>query len=50
MNKKFALFAAVLLTLTLTAAAALGATANATIVAPNTVKITAPFAGHAAAL
>lgn len=45
MNKKFALFAAVLLTLTLTATAALGATANATIVAPNTFKITAPFAG-----
>ena len=44
MRKKTALLACMLLVLALPAAA-LGATANATIVAPNTTKITAPFAG-----
>ncbi|MDO5377720.1 MAG: efflux RND transporter periplasmic adaptor subunit [Clostridia bacterium] len=45
MKTKFITFVSLLLTLTLSAACALGATANATIVAPNTEKITAPFAG-----
>lgn len=45
MNKKLLSFAALLLLLTLSAACALGATANAVIVAPQTAKITAPFSG-----
>lgn len=45
MKTKLSVFAAMVLTLTLCAACALGATANASIVAPSTVKITAPFAG-----
>lgn len=45
MKTKFITFVSLLLTLTLPAACALGATANATIVAPHTEKITAPFAG-----
>lgn len=45
MNTKLSAFTALLLTLTLAAACALGATANASIVAPDTVKITAPFSG-----
>ena len=45
MNKKLLSFAALLLLLTLSAACALGATANAVIVAPVTAKITAPFSG-----
>lgn len=43
--KKLSVFSALLLALTLLCAGALAATANATIVAPDTVKITAPFAG-----
>lgn len=43
--KKLSVFSALLLVLTLLCAGALAATANATIVAPDTVKITAPFAG-----
>lgn len=42
---KMKLTALLALLLTLTASCALGATANATIVAPKTEKITAPFAG-----
>ena len=45
MKNKLILFCAVVLALTLSCAAALGATANATIVAPDTVKVTAPFSG-----
>ena len=45
MKTKLTVFTALLLTLTLAAACALGATANATVVAPDTAKITAPFAG-----
>lgn len=45
MKTKLLALAALTLTLTLIAACALGATANAVIVAPETVKITAPFAG-----
>lgn len=45
MKTKLTVFAALLLACVLTCACALGATANATIVAPETVKITAPFAG-----
>lgn len=45
MNTKLSVFTALLLALMLTAACALGATANAAIVAPDTVKITAPFSG-----
>ena len=43
--KKLISLAAAFAALTLTASAAFAATANATIVAPNTEKITAPFAG-----
>lgn len=43
--KKIPLFALALLALTLISANALGTTANASIVCPNPVKITAPFAG-----
>ena len=45
MNTKLITFAALLLALTLSCACALGATANATIVAPHTAKVTAPFSG-----
>ena len=45
MKRKLLSFAALLLLLTLSAACALGATANAVIVAPVTAKITAPFSG-----
>ena len=45
MKTKLSVLAALILCLTLASAAALGATANASIVAPNTCKITAPFAG-----
>ena len=45
MKNKLILFCAVVLALTLSCAAALGATANATIVVPDTVKVTAPFSG-----
>ena len=45
MKRKLLSFAALLLMLTLSAACALGATANAVIVAPVTAKITAPFSG-----
>ena len=45
MKRKLLSFAALLLLLTLSAACALGATANAVIVAPETAKITAPFSG-----
>lgn len=45
MKNKLLAFASLLLSLTLCAACALGATANAAIVAADTVKITAPFAG-----
>ena len=45
MKTKLLSFAALLLLLTLSAACALGATANAVIVAPETAKITAPFSG-----
>lgn len=43
--KKLISLAAAFAALTLTASAAFAATANATIVAPNTEKITAPFSG-----
>lgn len=45
MKTKLSVFTSLLLTLTFAAACALGATANAAIVAPDTAKITAPFAG-----
>lgn len=45
MKTKLSVFAALVLCLVLTSACALGATANASIVAPETVKVTAPFAG-----
>ena len=45
MKTKLSVFAALVLCLTLMSACALGATANASIVAPKTVKVTAPFAG-----
>jgi len=45
MKTKLSVLTALILCLTLTSAAALGATANASIVAPDTYKITAPFAG-----
>lgn len=45
MNTKLITFTALLLALTLSCACALGATANATIVAPHTAKVTAPFSG-----
>lgn len=45
MKTKLSVFSALLLALALTCAGALAATANATVVAPDTVKITAPFAG-----
>lgn len=45
MKNRLVVFCALVLALTLSCAAALGATANATIVAPNTVKVTAPFSG-----
>ena len=45
MKTKLSVFTALLLALTLVCAGALAATANATVVAPDTVKITAPFAG-----
>ena len=45
MKTKLLTLAALLLILCLCAACALGATANAVIVAPQTAKITAPFAG-----
>lgn len=45
MKKVLFSLASALTILTLTASCALGATANATIVAPDTVKITAPFSG-----
>ena len=45
MKTKLSVFVALILCLTLISACALGATANASIVAPETAKITAPFAG-----
>lgn len=45
MNTKLMTLAALLLALTLSCTAALAATANATVVAPETVKITAPMNG-----
>lgn len=45
MKTKLSVFTAILLTLVLTSALALAATANAAIVAPKTAKVTAPFAG-----
>ena len=45
MKTKLSVFAALLLALSLCCAAALGATANASIVAPETVKVVAPFSG-----
>lgn len=45
MKTKLSVLVALLLCLTLMSAAALGATANASIVAPHTAKIVAPFAG-----
>lgn len=45
MKTKLTILAALLLALTLSCTAALAATANATIVAPETVKITAPMNG-----
>ena len=45
MKTKLSVFTALLLALTLVCACALAATANATVVAPDTVKITEPFAG-----
>ena len=45
MKLKFITFAALLTVLSLSCACALGATANASIVAPETAKITAPFSG-----
>lgn len=45
MKTKLSVLTAILLILTLTCAAALAATANASIVAPETAKVTAPFSG-----
>ena len=45
MKTKISVLIALMLCLVLASAAALGATANASIVAPQTAKITAPFAG-----
>ena len=45
MKTKLSVFVALILCLTLISACALGATANASIVASETIKITAPFAG-----
>ena len=45
MKTKLSVLAAIALCLTLISACALGATANASIVAPETAKVTAPFAG-----
>ena len=45
MKNKLVACAALMLALSLSCAAALGATANASIVAPNSVKVTAPFNG-----
>ena len=45
MKTKLTVFAALLLAMTMACACALGATANATIVAPASLKITAPFFG-----
>ena len=45
MKTKLISLIALLLGMTLCAACALGATANASIVAPDTVKVTAPYAG-----
>ena len=45
MKAKLISLLTLLLALTLCAACALAATANATVVAPETVKLTAPFAG-----
>ena len=45
MKNKLIVLVAFTLVLTLSCAAALGATANASIVAPNSVKVTAPFNG-----
>jgi len=45
MKTKLSVFTALLLILSLSCAAALGATANASIVAPETMKVTAPFSG-----
>ena len=45
MKLKLITFAALIAALSLTCACALGATANAVIIAPETAKITAPFAG-----
>ncbi len=45
MKKKAAVSLLLALMLTLTCAAALAATANASIIAPHTVKVTAPYAG-----
>ncbi|MBR5302404.1 MAG: efflux RND transporter periplasmic adaptor subunit [Clostridia bacterium] len=45
MKTKLSVFTVLVLCLTLMSACALGATANASIVAPETVKVTAPFAG-----
>lgn len=45
MKAKLITFAALLTVLSLACACALGATANASIVAPDTAKITAPFSG-----
>ena len=43
--KKLSVFTALLLALSLSCSGALAATANASIVAPATYKLTAPFAG-----
>ena len=45
MKTKLSVMTALMLTLACCASCALGATANATVVAADTVKITAPFAG-----
>ena len=45
MKNKLVACAALMLALSLSCTAALGATANASIVAPNSVKVTAPFNG-----
>ncbi|MBE5798701.1 MAG: HlyD family efflux transporter periplasmic adaptor subunit [Clostridiales bacterium] len=45
MKTKLSVFTALLLILTLSCASALGATANAVIVAPETAKVIAPFSG-----
>lgn len=45
MKNKLSVLAVLMLCLVLTSAAALGATANASIVAPETAKVIAPFAG-----